>query len=70
LPVHLFGLAADICPITAFAKRHQLWVVKEAACGFGSRYQGQHRCTLGDTGVFSFHPRKAITTEEGGIVTT
>lgn len=70
LPVHLFGMAADMGPINAFGKQHQLWVVEDAACGFGSRYQGQHVGTLGHTGVFSFHPRKAITTGEGGMITT
>jgi perosamine synthetase len=70
LPVHLFGMAADMGPINVFAKQHQLWVVEDAACGFGSRYQGQHVGSLGHTGVFSFHPRKAITTGEGGMITT
>ena len=70
LPVHLFGMAADMEPINAFAKQHKLWVVEDAACGFGSHYQGQHVGTLGHTGVFSFHPRKAITTGEGGMITT
>jgi perosamine synthetase len=70
VPVHLFGMAADMEPINALAKQHKLWVVEDAACGFGSRYQGQHVGTLGHTGVFSFHPRKAITTGEGGMITT
>ncbi len=70
LPVHLFGLAADMNAINAIAKRHSLWVVEDAACGFGSRYEEQHVGTLGDTGCFSFHPRKAITTGEGGMITT
>jgi dTDP-4-amino-4,6-dideoxygalactose transaminase len=70
LPVHLFGMAADMGAINAFAKQHKLWVVEDAACGFGSRYQGQHVGTLGHAGVFSFHPRKAITTGEGGMITT
>lgn len=70
LPVHLFGLAADMQPINEFAKRHGLWVVEDAACGFGCRYRGRHVGTLGDTGSFSFHPRKAITTGEGGMITT
>lgn len=70
LPVHLFGLAADMAPINAFAKTHKLWVVEDAACGFGSRYHGQHVGTMGHAGVFSFHPRKAITTGEGGMITT
>jgi perosamine synthetase len=70
IPVHLFGLAADMNPILELARRHNLWVVEDAACGFGSRYRGAHVGTLGDTGCFSFHPRKAITTGEGGMVCT
>ena len=70
IPVHLFGMAADMGAINTFAKDRNLWVVEDAACGFGSRYQGQHVGTLGHTGVFSFHPRKAITTGEGGMITT
>jgi perosamine synthetase len=70
LPVHLFGLSADMSPIMELAREHGLWVVEDAACGFGSTYQGRHVGTLGDTGCFSFHPRKAITTGEGGMITT
>lgn len=70
LPVHLFGLAADMTAIGAIANKHKLWVVEDAACGFGSRYHKQHVGTFGDTGCFSFHPRKAITTGEGGMITT
>jgi perosamine synthetase len=70
LPVHLFGMSADMTTINALAKRHTLWVVEDAACGFGSRYEGRHVGTLGHAGVFSFHPRKAITTGEGGMITT
>ena len=70
LPVHLFGLAAHMSTINRIAAKHGLWVVEDAACGFGARYHGQHVGTLGDTGCFSFHPRKAITTGEGGMITT
>ena len=70
LPVHLFGLAADMGAINAIAERHGLWVVEDAACGFGATFQGRHVGTLGHTGCFSFHPRKAITTGEGGMITT
>lgn len=70
LPVHLFGLSADMDPILELAHKHNLFVVEDAACGFGSKYKGQHVGTFGNTGCFSFHPRKAITTGEGGMVTT
>lgn len=70
LPVHLFGFPAEMDEIMRIAKRHNLAVIEDAACGFGSRYRGRHVGTLGDAGCFSFHPRKAITTGEGGMVTT
>jgi perosamine synthetase len=70
IPVHLFGLSADMAAINKIAKKHGLWVVEDAACGFGSRYHDSHVGTLGDTASFSFHPRKAITTGEGGMITT
>lgn len=69
IPVHLFGLAANMEAVNAFAAKHGLWVVEDAACGFGATYRGKHVGTLGDTGAFSFHPRKAITTGEGGMIT-
>lgn len=67
VPVHLFGLPAKMDPIMAIAKRHGLAVVEDGACALGSRWRGQHVGTLGDVGVFSFHPRKAVTTGEGGM---
>jgi dTDP-4-amino-4,6-dideoxygalactose transaminase len=70
MPVHLFGLAADMAPIMALAEKHGLWVIEDAACGFGATYDGEHVGHFGNAGAFSFHPRKAITTGEGGMVTT
>ncbi len=70
IPVHLFGLAAPMREINEIAGKHGLWVVEDAACGFGSRYHGAHAGTMSDAGCFSFHPRKAITTGEGGMITT
>ena len=57
LPVHLFGLAADMDPIMAIAKKHGLWVIEDSACGFGATYGGQHVGHFGNAGAFSFHPR-------------
>ena len=70
IPVHLFGLCADMQPILDIAAKHKLWVVEDAACSFGGWYRGRHSGTMGDAGCFSFHPRKSITTGEGGMVTT
>ncbi len=70
LPVHLFGLPADMDGVNRLARAHQLWVVEDAACGFGSRIGDRHVGTFGHAAAFSFHPRKAITTGEGGMVTT
>ncbi len=70
LPVHLFGLPAEMTPIMKIAEKNGLWVVEDAACGFGSYYHQKHVGTFGNTGCFSFHPRKSITTGEGGMITT
>jgi dTDP-4-amino-4,6-dideoxygalactose transaminase len=70
LPVHLFGLSADMTAIIDIATKHDLSIIEDAACGFGATYYGSHVGTLGHAGCFSFHPRKAITTGEGGMVTT
>lgn len=70
IPVHLFGLMADMTGVQALADKHGLWVVEDAACGFGATMNGRHSGTFGTTGAFSFHPRKAITTGEGGMITT
>ena len=70
LPVHLFGLSADIDPIMELARKHGLWVVEDCACSFGGWYFGKHTGTFGEAGCFSFHPRKSITTGEGGMITT
>lgn len=70
IPVHLFGLCANMDAVLDIARHHKLWVVEDAACAFGSWYRGVHAGTLGDAGCFSFHPRKSITTGEGGMITT
>jgi perosamine synthetase len=70
LPVHLFGMPADMEAIVRLARQHGLHLVEDAACGFGTFYRGRHVGGFGDAGCFSFHPRKAITTGEGGMITT
>jgi perosamine synthetase len=70
VPVHLFGLSADLDPIIEIARAHSLWVVEDAACSLGGWYRGRHTGTVGNAGCFSFHPRKSITTGEGGMLTT
>jgi perosamine synthetase len=70
IPVHLFGLCADMEAVNAVARRHDLWVLEDAACAFGAWQGDRHAGTLGDLGAFSFHPRKSITTGEGGMLTT
>lgn len=70
MPVHAFGLPADMDAINAVAAKHGLPVIEDAACALGGIYKGRQAGSLGTAGVFSFHPRKIITTGEGGIITT
>jgi perosamine synthetase len=70
LPVHLFGLPAEMEQLMAVARRHSLWVVEDCACSLGGWYRGQHTGTFGEFGSFSFHARKSVTTGEGGMITT
>jgi dTDP-4-amino-4,6-dideoxygalactose transaminase len=70
LPVHQFGAPANLDAVLAFARAHDLRVIEDAACGFGTMWRGTHVGTVGDAGCLSFHPRKAITTGEGGMVLT
>lgn len=70
LPVHLFGLTADMDRITVLAKKYGFYIVEDAACAAGALYHGRPAGSLGDVGCFSFHPRKIITTGEGGMCTT
>lgn len=68
--VHLFGLAAPMDEIRAIAERQGIAVIEDAACAIGTTYRGTPVGAIGDIGCFSFHPRKAVTTGEGGAVTT
>lgn|SRR5450759_380137 len=70
MPVDQIGLAADILAIRAIAKLHGLKVIEDAAPSLGSMVAGRRVGSLSDMTCFSFHPRKSITTGEGGIITT
>lgn len=70
MPVHTFGQSADMDEIMSIAKKNNLFVIEDAACALNSRYKKNYCGTLGDIGVFSFHPRKIVTTGEGGMVLT
>lgn len=68
IPVHLFGLCADMDRIQEIAG--DIPLIEDAACAAGACYKGTHAGGLGRVGCFSFHPRKSITTGEGGMITT
>lgn len=68
--VHLFGLAAPMDEIKAICAPRGIRIIEDAACGIATTYKGQPVGALGDLGCFSFHPRKIVTTGEGGAVTT
>ena len=70
IPVHQFGLACDITAVMNIAKKHGLYVIEDAACALGATQNNQHAGTFGNFGSFSFHPRKAISSGEGGMLTT
>lgn len=70
MPVHAFGLSADMDSIMDVAHRHGIPVLEDAACSLGGTYRGRPSGSIGDLGAYSFHPRKIITTGEGGMVVT
>jgi dTDP-4-amino-4,6-dideoxygalactose transaminase len=71
MPVHYGGLACDMDPIIAFARRRKLHVVEDAAHAFPTRYKGKLVGTLAsDAAVFSFYANKTMTTGEGGMIVT
>jgi dTDP-4-amino-4,6-dideoxygalactose transaminase len=68
IPVHLFGLCADMDAVKQVAGNIPL--VEDGACAAGAGYKGNAAGSLGTIGCFSFHPRKSVTTGEGGMITT
>jgi dTDP-4-amino-4,6-dideoxygalactose transaminase len=75
LCVHQLGMPCDLDAIVAVARRRGLWVIEDAACAIGSEIRVGDRWERvgkphGDIACFSFHPRKVITTGDGGMITT
>lgn len=70
MPVHAFGCSVDMDPILEVGNELKIPVIEDAACAFGTLYKGQNCGTMGFAGCYSFHPRKAITTGEGGMIVT
>lgn len=71
MPVHLQGRPADMDPIMEIAKKHNLWVIEDAAQAHGTLYKGKKVGTLGDAAGFSFYPGKNLgALGDGGAVVT
>jgi perosamine synthetase len=70
MPVHQLGLAADMHRLNDIAHKNGLVVLEDAAPALGATYHGKPVGGLGNTTCFSFHPRKAITSGEGGMIVT
>lgn len=71
MPVHLFGQMADMDPIMEIARRHNLYVIEDAAQAIGAEYKGRRAGSIGDLGCFSFFPSKNLGAfGDGGMVTT
>lgn len=70
MPVDPFGQPADLASASALANRYDLVLVEDAATALGAEHEGRRCGSWPNAGCFSFHPRKIITTGEGGMVTT
>ena len=70
MPVHLYGLPAEMDHLRDIADTYDLALVEDAAQAHGAQFQGERVGSLGDAACFSFYPTKNMTTGEGGMVTT
>ena len=70
LTVHEFGLCSDISKLMNICKKNNIYLIEDAACALGAKENNLFAGSIGEFGSFSFHPRKAITSGEGGILTT
>ena len=70
IPVSLFGYPLDYNRLNEIKKKHNVFIIEDAACSIGAEFNGVKVGNQADITVFSLHPRKFITTGEGGIVST
>ena len=69
MPVHQVGLPADMDALLEVAERYGVGILEDAACAIGATYKGRPIGAVGPMACFSLHPRKVITTGEGGMIT-
>jgi len=70
MPVDLFGLAADLGAIEEICRSRDLLLIEDSACALGAMHRGGRCGAFGNASALSFHPRKVLTTGEGGMVLT
>ena len=70
IAVHLTGNPCDLYALKDLAKRHNLVLIEDCAQAWGARYRGKPIGTIGDIACFSLHPRKLVSTGDGGMITT
>jgi len=70
MPVSIFGNPLDYERLTRIKEKYNIFIVEDAACSIGAEFKGIKVGNLADISVFSLHPRKFITTGEGGMITT
>lgn len=68
MPVHIYGHPVDMDPLRELARKHELYLVEDAAEAHGAEYKNQRVGGIGDLSCFSFYANKIITTGEGGMV--
>lgn len=70
IPVSMFGNPLDYDRLSSIKQKHDIYIIEDAACSLGAEFKNKMVGNWADISVFSFHPRKFITTGEGGMVTT
>lgn len=70
MPVSIFGNPLDYDRLNAIKSRHHVYIIEDAACSIGAAFRSIKTGNFADISVFSLHPRKFITTGEGGVITT